>query len=194
MEIIRFIYTFIKPMNKFNGKLSIKFVLLLESFPHHVNMASNTLENIDKKMSELRIKIPVLAKLLSVSKENLYKWEKGHRPANYEDNIKLENFTKGLFDQFISNGKISEDYKYDKAIKIIFPKNPTNDTYENFNKNIAQKQSFIVQEPGFNYANDLIANALNTILIKDKEIAQLKYELAECLQEKSKINDIQKTA
>ena len=149
-------------------------------------------EKFIEKIRELGIKIPALARILNLSKENLYKWQKGHRPSNYEDNIKLENFTKGLFDQFVKNGKLTEGYQYENAIAIIFPRNPTNDSYENAINYDSRKLS--LQEPNADFSNSLIANALNTIMIKDKEIAELKNQLSACLAEKSKLNFCQKTA
>lgn len=161
----------------------------MESFTHLINMAAYNPQIFNEKIKELGIKIPTLARLLNLAKENLYKWSKGHRPANYEDNIKLENFTKGLFDQFIIDGKIGKDYEYDKAIAIIFPKNPTNDLFENWNKNIA----LCLKEVAVPFGRDYIA--LNKIiLMQDEQINKLKIELENCLNQNSKANFSQKSA
>lgn len=50
---------------------------------------------IRKKRKELKLSAPQLAELLQVNLQNLYKWEKGTKPSDPEDYIKIENWLSG---------------------------------------------------------------------------------------------------
>ncbi len=52
-------------------------------------------EEIRKKRKSLGLSAAELAILLNVSRESLYKWEKGHRPNNAEEYIRLEKWLNG---------------------------------------------------------------------------------------------------
>lgn len=52
-------------------------------------------EEIRKRRRSLNLSVKELASLLNVSENNLYKWEKGTRPTDPEDFIKLERWLKG---------------------------------------------------------------------------------------------------
>lgn len=51
-------------------------------------------DDIKRKRKAEGLTVQELSEKLKVSKANLYKWEKGHKPANPEDYIKLENWLK----------------------------------------------------------------------------------------------------
>ncbi|MFL5809223.1 MAG: helix-turn-helix domain-containing protein [Flavisolibacter sp.] len=50
---------------------------------------------IRKKRKQMGLSAQGLAELLKVKVENLYKWEKGTKPTDPEDYIKLENWLSG---------------------------------------------------------------------------------------------------
>lgn len=52
-------------------------------------------EDIRKKRKKLDLSVKELADLLSVKVDNLYKWEKGTKPSDPEDFIKIESWLKG---------------------------------------------------------------------------------------------------
>lgn len=52
-------------------------------------------EDIRKKREKLDLSVKELADLLSVKVDNLYKWEKGTKPSDPEDFIKIESWLKG---------------------------------------------------------------------------------------------------
>lgn len=52
-------------------------------------------DQIKGKRKELKLSAEELATLIGVSKDNIYKWEKGTRPSNPEDYIKLTNWLNG---------------------------------------------------------------------------------------------------
>lgn len=52
--------------------------------------------DIRSKRKQLGLTVEELADLLKVSKDNLYKWEKGTRPTRPEDFLAIENWLNGL--------------------------------------------------------------------------------------------------
>jgi transcriptional regulator with XRE-family HTH domain len=52
-------------------------------------------EQIKKKRKSLGLSVIDLAKELNVNKENLYKWEKGTRPTDPEEYMKMESWLTG---------------------------------------------------------------------------------------------------
>lgn len=56
-------------------------------------------ESIRTKRKALGMSAEQLADLLHVSKNNLYKWEKGHVPSSPDDYRKLEDWLNGKIEQ-----------------------------------------------------------------------------------------------
>lgn len=52
-------------------------------------------EDIRKKRKSLQLTVDELASIIGVKSDNLYKWEKGTRPNNAEDYLKVENWLTG---------------------------------------------------------------------------------------------------
>lgn len=52
-------------------------------------------EQIRSKRKGLKMSVEQLADLLRVKPDNLYKWEKGTKPNNAEDYLKIENWLSG---------------------------------------------------------------------------------------------------
>lgn len=83
-------------------------------------------EDIKRKRKASRMSAEALATLLKVSKENIYKWEKGTRPNNAEDYLKVENWLNGKLENVpqktVSSGNIEKDSdsnKDDKYLKLL---------------------------------------------------------------------------
>lgn len=70
-------------------------------------------EQIRQKRKQQGMSAEDLANYLNVKKENLYKWERGHKPNNAEDYIKLENWLDGKLENVpqktVSSGNIQTD-------------------------------------------------------------------------------------
>lgn len=62
--------------------------------------------DIRKKRKSLGLTAGELADLLSVDRANLYKWEKGHKPTDPEDYIKLERWLKGELENVLNNNSL----------------------------------------------------------------------------------------
>jgi transcriptional regulator with XRE-family HTH domain len=65
-------------------------------------------DQIRKKRKALRLSAEDLATLIGVNKENIYKWEKGTKPSNPEDYIKLMNWLKGTLENIPKNDQEME--------------------------------------------------------------------------------------
>lgn len=97
-------------------------------------------EDIKKKRKSLGMSAEKLAAVLQVSKESIYKWEKGTRPNNAEDYMKVESWLSGKLENVpqntVSAGNKEEESgpaKEDKYLKLLedndkFFKNSFNST------------------------------------------------------------------
>lgn len=65
-------------------------------------------EEIRQKRNQSGLSAQDLANLLKVSKDNIYKWEKGHRPKNAEDYMKVENWLAGKLEN-VPRATLAED-------------------------------------------------------------------------------------
>lgn len=145
-------------------------------------MEKSFIEILNQKIKSLGISTATLARLVSIDKENLYKWIKGTKPSDSLHRGRLQQFINGEFDQFIVDGKLIANYEYDKSVKIIFPRNPTND-FHGINPYADDAKKLLLAEEQTPYGSNPMA--LNKIIeMQDKEIAKLQAELEKCLQTK----------
>lgn len=147
-------------------------------------MENNFTKRLIDKRKELKISAPKLAKLLNVNTDSIYKWEKGTQPRDFNLSGRLEKFLNGVFDQFVSNGNLIEGYTFDKAIAIIYPRDPTNDFadggfYNSLREKIPRLKELELQ--------------VRELEIDLREVRHENMQLKEQLEKKSKVIPVGKT-
>lgn len=73
-------------------------------------------KDIRRKRKELGLSAEKLALLLEVSADNLYKWEKGTRPNNARDYLKLEKWLNGGLESVLKKAEPENDPVDDKPV------------------------------------------------------------------------------
>lgn len=133
---------------------------------------------IRKKRKELKLSAPQLAELLNVSLQNLYKWEKGTRPTNPEDYIKLESWLTGKLE--IVPNSIMPETKEEKPDQ--------NKAIENLS------ESNLILARSVERAIGLIANAQSGTLLSPQFAADIQNLIEEIVSGKKQMSmaDLQK--
>jgi predicted transcriptional regulator len=87
-------------------------------------------KKIRDKRTSLKASVALLSKVLQIPADNIYKWEKGTNPSDFEQRKKIESFLNGNFDSLIvkqkafnstpKSDKIESPYdKFSEQIEVV---------------------------------------------------------------------------